>query len=360
MTRKIICLIIPSFQAGGMERVMSELAGYFSLKKELELHIIFYDNKREIFYPVPGGVTVHLPRFIFNDKLRLFSTLKTALFLRQTVKKIKPDTILSFGEYWNTFVLLSLSGSKSPVFISDRCSPVKEFGPVQSLLRKILYPGARGIVAQTQIAKEYYYRQFRHANIRVIGNPIRNVGSSVEIQKENIVLMVGRFISTKNQDRLIELFLDLNVQDWKLYLVGYDHLKQTNSKRLQEIIDSRGAEEKVILTGKLADVDSIYRRSKLFAFTSTSEGFPNVIGEAMSAGLPVVAFDCIAGPSEMIRDGENGYLVPLNDYKQFGEKLKVLMLNEDLRNRMGIEAAGSVSDFSIDDIGEKYLGFILS
>jgi len=339
---------------------MSELAGYFSLRKELELHIIFYDNKRELFYPLPKKVEVHLPEFEFNDKFRLFYSLKTALYLRKSVRLLEPDTILSFGEYWNSFVLLSLIGLKYPVFISDRCSPEKKFGKFHSALRRFLYPKARGIIAQTLIAKEHYSRQFKHTNVKVIGNPIRNVKPSAEEERENVVLMVGRFIKTKNQDRLIDLFLDLGISDWKLVLVGFDHLKQDNFQKLQALIDRRSAQDQVILAGKLSDVDSCYRRSKIFAFTSTSEGFPNVIGEAMSAGLPVVAFDCVAGPSEMIRDSENGYLIPLNDYKTFGDKLKILMLNRDLRIRMGSHAAESVRDYSVNEIGEKYLRFILS
>jgi glycosyltransferase involved in cell wall biosynthesis len=359
MAKQKLCLVIPSLQAGGMERVMAELAGYFSLKEELELHIIMYDNKREIFYPIPRTVTVHIPAFEFNDNLRFIYSIMTAFFLRKTVRKLKPDSILSFGEYWNSFVLLSLYGLRYPVFISDRCSPAKEFGLLHSALRKFLYPRARGIIAQTQIAEDIYSVLFRHGNIRVIGNPVRNIPPSHDNQRENIVLMVGRFVNTKNQDRLINLFLDLDIPGWQLLLVGYDHLKQNISEKLQAIITDRSAGERVVLAGKVSDVDSCYQRSKIFAFTSTSEGFPNVIGEAMSAGLPVVAFDCVAGPSEMIKDSVNGYLIALNDYKEFSERLRTLMIDEDLRRSMGAKAVSAVKDFSVNSIGEKYLKFIL-
>lgn len=360
MAKQILCLVIPSLQAGGMERVMAELAGYFSIKEELELHIILYDNKRELFYSIPGNLTVHIPDFEFKDNWRFLYSLLTAFFLRKTIRKLKPDSILSFGEYWNSFVLISLIGLRYPVFISDRCSPAKNFGLLHSALRKILYPGASGIIAQTQIAGDLYSMLFKHRNIMVIGNPVRSISPFPDNRRENIVLMVGRFVNTKNQDRLINLFLDLNIPGWQLFLVGYDHLKQKNSGKLQAIIDDRNAGDRVILTGKVSDVDSYYQRSKIFAFTSTSEGFPNVIGEAMSAGLPVVAFDCVAGPSEMIRDGENGYLIPLNDYNGFREKLKTLMINEDLRRSMGSNAGSAIKDFSVNEIGEKYLKFILS
>jgi hypothetical protein len=75
-------------------------------------------------------------------------------FLRKKVKNIDPDTILSFGEYWNNLVLLSLYGLKYPVYISDRSQPDKDLGRVQNRLRDLLYPKAAGFIAQTSKAKE--------------------------------------------------------------------------------------------------------------------------------------------------------------------------------------------------------------
>ena len=144
-----------------------------------------------------------------------------------------------------------------------------------------------------------------------------------------------------------------------MIIVGYDHLQQKNFDRLKKIIRENNAESKVFLEGRQENVDSYYRRSKVFAFTSSSEGFPNVIGEAMSAGVPVVAFDCIAGPSEMIQDNFNGFLIPLFDYEQFSEKLVMLMRNDDFRKSLGEQAEKDIQRFSVEYIGEKYLKFLL-
>ena len=166
--------------------------------------------------------------------------------------------------------------------------------------------------------------------------------------------MVGRLIKTKHQDKLIELFLKISKPGWKLVIVGYDHLKQNNSAILMKIIADNNAEDQIILEGKQADVETYYLKSKIFAFTSSSEGFPNVIGEAMSAGLPVIAFDCVAGPSEMIKDNQNGFLIPLFDYELFQEKLEMLMDNDELRIMFGDRAREDIKHFSLDIIGEQY------
>ena len=357
---KKIVLVIPSLHAGGMERVMSELVAYFSKKSNIELHLILYGIKRDIFYQLPKNITLHKPIFEFNNSNRIMSSIKTTWFIRTKIIALKPDAILSFGEYWNSFVLLALIGRKLPVYVSDRCQPDKYLGTKQEFLRKWLYPKATGIIAQTEVAKAIYIRKKLHQNISVIGNPIRNIVADGNVQKENIVLSVGRLIATKNHDELIRLFVKINQPGWKLVIVGDDALKQQNMVSLQKLIDELKAKDKVILAGKQSDVESYYRRSKIFAFTSSSEGFPNVIGEAQSAGLPVVAFDCVAGPADMISDGENGYLVPLFDYKLFQQKLWALMSDENLQISMGEAAKITVNQFNVESIGTAFENFMLA
>jgi GalNAc-alpha-(1->4)-GalNAc-alpha-(1->3)-diNAcBac-PP-undecaprenol alpha-1,4-N-acetyl-D-galactosaminyltransferase len=354
-----ICLIIHSLSAGGMERVMSQLAWYFSKKKNLEIHLVLYGRKREIFYPIPESIILYTPAFKFLNSKRTWHTIKTLLFLRKTVKEIQPDTILSFGELWNNLVLLALHGLKYPVFISDRSRPDKNLGFFHNTLRKILYPHASGIVAQTNKAKKIAESQKRNANIEVIGNPIRNIECGPPVSKENIVLTVGRLIRTKHIDELIKLFVRINEAGWKLVVVGGDAQKQNLKVELIQLVKDQDATDRVTLVGTCSDVDKYYQKAKIFAFTSSSEGFPNVIGEAMSAGLPVISFDCVAGPSEIIRDGKNGFLVDVFDYETFEKRLKQLMDDKELRCRLAAKAEAAIEAFSVDCIGKKYLQFIL-
>ena len=115
----------------------------------------------------------------------------------------------------------------------------------------------------------------------------------------------------------------------------------------------------MVLAGSQKEVEPYYLKSKIFAFTSSSEGFPNVIGEAMSAGLPVVAFDCMSGPSDMIANEKNGFLIELFNYESFKKHLQILMSDESLRLKLGLNAAESIQDFKIDEISKKYKKMIL-
>lgn len=353
-----ICFIIPSLQAGGMERVMSELIKVFALKKDYEVHLILYGIEREIFYMIPESVKVHKPYFIFNNNKRIWSTLKTLWFIRKRVNALKPKSILSFGEYWNSFVLIALIGLAFPIFVSDRCQPDKSLGKLHDFLRNFLYKNAKGVIAQTYKAKDIYVNKYKHKNIKVIGNPIRDICSKEKVERENIVLTVGRLIETKHHNKLIEMFARINKPNWKLMIVGDNAQRQNNMLHLQKLVKELGVEDRVFLEGKKSDVDSYYLKSKIFAFTSSSEGFPNVIGEAQSAGLPVIAFDCIAGPSDMIKDGYNGFLIPLFDYNTFESKLNYLMDNNEFITKFGNQARVDVKKFSILTISEKYHSFI--
>lgn len=354
-----ICLIIQSLQAGGMERVMAELANYFVEKPNIRVHLILYGKTRDVFYPLDENIQIHRPAFDFAAHSRFISTIKTLFFVRKTVQQIQPDTILSLGEYWNNFVLLALRGLKFPVFISDRCQPDKSLGKFHDSLRKWLYPKTAGIIAQTSKAKEIYTRLGLNNNICVIGNPIHQVQTNGSVTpKENIILTVGRLIESKHHDRLIRIFKESCPPEWKLVIAGGNALKQSGMQNLRSVIVRLDMHERVDLVGTVSNIDSYYRRSKIFAFTSSSEGFPNVIGEAMSAGLPVLAYDCVAGPSDLIEDNKNGFLIPLFNDELYIKRLKELVNDEDLQNKMGETSKELVKKFSPENTAEEYFLFI--
>ena len=357
--KKDICFVIHSLQAGGMERVMSELINFFALKENYTVHLVLYGIKRDVFYEISKDILIYKPSFEFDNSNRFLSTIKTNFFLRKTIIKINPIAVLSFGERWNSMVLLALLGTKIPVYVSDRAQPDKSLGKLHDTLRTILYPKAKGIIVQTEKALSIYKKMYHHSNFKVIGNPIRPIPEQ-NIPRENYILMVGRYIKSKQQDVLIEIFSKLNAPDWKLVLVGYDHLKQNNQSKWEALAQKLNVADRVIFTGKQADVEHYYLTSKIFAFSSASEGFPNVVGEAMSAGLPVVSFDCIAGPSDLIVDGKNGYLIPLSDQELFIEKLQFLINDGQLRDEMGTYSKGFIRKFELNYICTEFENFIVS
>lgn len=351
-----LCCVIHSLGTGGMERVMSILANGFVLKPNTEVHLVLYGKSPKIFYDVDYRVIIHKPDFQFTN--RIIGILKTMRFLRRTIKEINPNAVLSFGEEWNNLVLLATRLLYIPVFVSDRASPYCPMSKIHRFLRIKLYSKASGVIVQTQKSKDIFSKLYHQDNFAVIGNPIRRIDIPANNKRENIIVSVGRLAKGKNYDRLIQIFVELQRKDWTLVIVGGDTQKQNNMELLRKKIESYGNPENIILAGTQSNVTQYLLKSKIFAFTSSSEGFPNVIGEALSAGLPVVSYDCVAGPSEMIEDGKNGYLVPLFDDEMMKEKLSMLMNDDKLIASMGEYAKESVLKFDSNMIVDSFFQFI--
>lgn len=357
--KKRIAFVTPSLNFGGRERVLTLLINYFVEKGEVEVHVILYGKNREIFFDLDKGATIHKPDFEFKKYSETFSTIKTLLFLRKSIKRLNIDIVVSFEEIWNRFVLLSALGLNIKKIISNRNNPYSDYGFIDRNLAKFLYPQADVLIAQTQIAKEVYEKRYKLKQCVVIGNPIVMLNYDNSIMRENIILSVGRLMTSKNHDKLIQIFAKIKHKDWKLIIVGGDFAKQNNYEKLKQLIIELKLEGKVILAGAQKDVNSYLLKSKIFVFASEKEGFPNVIGEAMAAGLPVISYDCIAGPSDMIDDGDNGYLIPLFNDELFAEKLQLLVDSVETRERLSENALKRIALFESNVICKRFYDLII-
>ena len=86
MPKKDLCFVIHSLQAGGMERVMSELLHFFAANDNYNIHLVLYGIKRDVFYEIPSNINMHLPPFTFDNSRRIQSTIKTHFFLRKKIQ----------------------------------------------------------------------------------------------------------------------------------------------------------------------------------------------------------------------------------------------------------------------------------
>lgn len=366
-SKKTICLIVPSLLSGGMERVISEIANDFSNRKDIEVHLIIL-TKQARFYSLADNVIIHEPEFKTKGVNKLFTTIRVLFFLRKTLKKINPYSFLSFGGKYNSFVMLSSIGLKLKKYISDRNSPqinsrlsfknnsvYKTGSGFQYILKHILYPGATGIVVQTETAKKIEIERLRHSNIICIPNPVRKISFEGE-PKEKIILNVGRFVATKQQELLIEIFSKIDHKDWKLVFAGEGPLLKHAKKLAAEL----KLESNVEFAGNRTDIDKLYQRSEIFAFTSVSEGFPNALAEALNTPLATIAIDCIAGPGDLIEDGYNGFLVPLANIKEYQNKLTMLMTDVELREKFKTNSIVKMKNFEYDVIMNSFYDVIVS
>jgi glycosyltransferase involved in cell wall biosynthesis len=106
--------------------------------------------------------------------------------------------------------------------------------------------------------------------------------------------------------------------------------------------------------GFTADIYEKMAQGSIFVLTSIFEGFGMVITEAMACGIPVVSYDCPTGPSEIIIQGENGYLVPMHAEEEIADKINLLIENVEMRKKMGLKAKESAKFYSLEKILPKW------
>ena len=359
MNKTKICLVISSLRYGGSERVMSELANSWCKKETIEVFLILLTNQKR-FYEIDSRVKVITPSKNYKKNILSKTHYKiwTLYFIRTSCKNINPNVVLSFNERYNNIVLLSLLGTKLKTFVSDRNNPYMNIGKLHHFLRNRLYRKCSGVIAQTETAKKVLSSNTKNKNIRVIPNPLHEIttgnnGSSAK--KKKIILNVGRNVSQKNQLELVEIFSHCNYKDWELKILGNGPLNQELIEKTKEL----NLQQHVQILDFSKEIDTFYSEATIFAFTSLYEGFPNALVEAMAYGLPCVSYDCPTGPADIIKDGVNGFLVGLNDKKQFQEKLNNLIDSKALRESISIESIKVNQKYALKKITDNYLNFIL-
>lgn len=350
--KKVICFVIPTLQMGGMERVASLLSNY-GIKQEYSIHIICLINMTS-YYHVDSNVSIIAPSFEY--KKGLLNKIRVFYFLFSCLKKIKPNTVLSFSEIFNPLSIITAKLVKVPVYISDRSSPEKKLGLFTQILRQLTYPFANGMVSQTELAKSISLAKRYNNNIAVIPNPLKKIDSNVNLIKENIVISVGRLIPSKNFKELIDIFFESDTEKtWQLWILG----DGSEKKSLQEKISGLMMDDRVKLLGAVKDIDTYLSKASIFAFTSISEGFPNALSEAIAYPLPCIAYDCPAGPADLIDNGVNGFLIPIHDKNSFKIALKKLMINSSLREGLVRNYEAHRNKYDVDAISAKYFSFLL-
>lgn len=351
---KKIFLVIPTLQQGGAERVISELANYFSMVG-IQVHLVLLAEADD-FYSVDALVTVHKLGFTNRGKLRkVQAELKALVQFRSLVKEHKPDAILSFMDKYNVFTIIASRFLNTRVFVSDRSNPKKSLPVSIKILKKLTYRYATGVIAQTSLAKSMVEKFTGNKNVKVIANPVKNIQLYPDVHKEKIILNVGRLVTEKGQSYLIQAFARLPDNDWSLVVLGEGPLRGN----LEKLVAKLNLENRVLMPGSVSDVDAWLARASVFAFSSVSEGFPNGLVEAMAAGLPCVSFDCDTGPRDIIVDGVNGFLVEQTNVAMLADKIFTLMCDSELAHRIGLEAKEVRKTFDIEAIGNEYFNFML-
>ncbi|WP_452226934.1 glycosyltransferase family 4 protein [Lacinutrix cladophorae] len=355
MKRKKLAFIIPSLKAGGAERVVSTLANQFIKEFDIVIVVLY---KCKPFYPLNTNIKVVFCKETYNSAPTFFQSITNHFHLINTCKKIiskeNSDILIGFTTIANIYSVLVAKRLRIPSIISERIHP--KFGSISNFwvkTRKLIYPKTDTLIIQTEDIKSYFTSFIKESKIKIINNPLAEelvAKRDLEAKKTNQIICIGRLENQKNQELLIRAFGAIERKDWRLLLIGEgskkeDYKNLVNTLKLNDSID---------FIGNIKDVSYYYNNAKIFVLPSNYEGFPNALIEAMFFGLPCIATNCPSGPSEIINDGENGFLIPINDQLYLEKKLSLLINNTDLQTQFKQKAIKSTTIFKADFIANQW------
>ncbi|MNQ59770.1 alpha-1,4-N-acetyl-D-galactosaminyltransferase [compost metagenome] len=257
--------------------------------------------------------------------------------------------VVSFLTNVNVAAILATRGLRVPLIVCERTNPVAETttGSVWRKLRRILYPHADMVTVQAADTAGPFSRQIPGMKrLAVIPNPLpAPLLDAPRVQQRDDggpreLLAMGRLVPDKQFGLLIDVFAQLAPQfpDWNLRIWG----EGPERGALEQQIARLRLQSRISLPGRTEAPWEELARGQAFVLSSLVEGFPNVLLEAMSLGLPCVAFDCPSGPREMTRDGQDALLVPAGDRVALTDALERLMSDVSLRQQLGVRGAAAV------------------
>ncbi len=320
--------VIPSLSKGGAERVVSILASELTNQGHEATVLIYFKTEEE--YETSNKVKkVYLSGGFEEayDKMNYFQRLFT---LRKIVKAEKADFVIPFLSHVciQTCVACACAGQK--IVQTVRNDP-KTFptGKVHRFLRDLFIKFSFKTYVQNNDQKAYFDEKTKK-KIFVLANPVRGDLFDCKHNKtgeKTTIASAGRLNSQKNFFMLIDAFQKVyeNHKELQLQLFGDGELKQD----LQDYIDKKGLSESVLLMGRTNDMKSMLESIDLYVLSSDFEGMPNSLMEAMAAGVPCVSTDCPTGPADIITDGENGLLVPVNNAEEMSKAIEKMLFELD-------------------------------
>lgn len=352
-----LTFVIHKISAGGAERILTLLANELC-EKGWSVTLLTFDSGHEpVFYKLHSRVQ-HRPLSLMREQGGWWKAVKVhflrPFMLRRALRKSSPDAVIAFIDLMNILTLIATIGLKIPVIISERGNPAfSMMGTFWKFLRLGAYKRAACLVVQTRDVCSYFSSSIKK---QVIPNPVLVpdcVTPTLKLETSSKTLMaMGRLSREKGFDLLLKSFVPLcnKYPEWMLEIWGEGEQRAF----LESLRDELGLRDRVRFPGLTKENYKTMLRADIFVLSSKNEGFPNVLGEAMACGLPVVSFDCPYGPSELIDDGVNGLLVPPENILKLSSSLEQLILSPELRKSLGEQAKKITERYSLDKTVQKW------
>jgi glycosyltransferase involved in cell wall biosynthesis len=343
--------------SGGLERVLSIKASFLADEYGYDVHISgLNESTSHLFYDFSSNIKLHaFP--VFGNPLSYIKRYVSGV--KKLIQTIQPDVIIVCDDGLKGFFIPMIIGRAQPIIyerhVSKSIEIRKDATIIQKLFAKLklnVMDYLSGQFSAFVVLTQTNRSEWKGKNVRVIPNPLSFYPEEQSNLTNKKVLAVGKQSHQKGYDRLLRSWkmVQEKYPDWTLELYG----KKDISLGFEQQAETLGISKSVRFFDPEKDIINKYLESSVYVLSSRFEGFGMVLIEAMVCGVPCVAFNCPHGPSDIIQDSVDGFLVENNDEVAFAEQLLKLIENENLRREMGAKARENVKRFLPENILKQW------
>lgn len=368
---KIVYLFNSLAKMAGTERILTDKMRHLSQTMGHDVHIITYEQgTHPLGFPLPPQVqwtdinvrffTLYQYGIVKRAVNYLQMRKQFAARLTEQMERLQPDILIcttySYGEL---DIIAQLPGNARKILESHvaRKTMERRFTSSSNKIQQAVADFHDKRIAKSlhrfstivTLTEEDKKSWKEYAHVVVIPNLLTYFppqGATGEVKKR--VMTAGRLLSQKGYELLIQAWTVVQQKhsDWVLDIFG----EGEQEAALQQQITANRLSGKARIQQPTAQIYNEYLSSDFYIMSSRWEGFGLVLIEAMACGIPCVSFDCPHGPSDIIRDGEDGLLVENGNIEQLAEKICYLIEHEDIRQEMGRKARENVKRYLPENI----------
>ncbi|MFY8186455.1 MAG: glycosyltransferase [Flavobacterium sp.] len=357
MKIKIMFIIHNAFGVGGVQKILNAKANGFA-QRNFEVVVYSANSKGDLHFDYDERIVLICEK-LKNNGLDYFLQYKKSV--QNQLKEHQPTHVFVLDNGLKGLLIPFFTTKETQVFYERHGEIlVEEQHKNQTFFQKIknhFYKKIYRVLAKNFnaliVLTDEMALEWQHPKIMVLPNPVVvQINKNPDLQAK-VCVFCGRFSPEKGFENLFLIWKKALLQqpDWQLFI--FTNQVEEVKKMAQLILNLNENSVQVFPFQK--DLNEVYPIGSILLSTSLSEGFPVTIVEALTFGLPVVAFDCDFGPRKLIINNQNGFLIPVGQREVFIEKLNQLQNDFQLRCQFSESAINSNTGLSIDEYLDKIL-----